>query len=216
MSHWKLVFVSMVLAVACLSVAAIAGVGPGDQSTIEVATSGTLSLFCLPDGGGSVFADACLKGGSDGNVVSADATITLTLWLDGVYPTAYYPAEDIWLQWVDESTVFRCDGGTIADSATDGDGITTWSRALKLGGCSEGSCVVFANGQALSNPPPIPVQVNSPDINADGLVNLADVGLFAQDFYNPDTQYRSDFVHDDVMNVADVAKMAQSLGVSCP
>ena len=194
---------------------ALAGVGV-DEHTAEIATTGPLSLFCIPDGNGHALADAYVKGGSGGFTVSADATITLTMRNGNYEPIPYYPAEDIWLRWTDESQFFVCDGGTIPDSDTDIDGNTRWLAALRLGGHSESLVQVVVGGTALTTSSGFALSVNSPDINADGRVDLIDVGAFCRDFADPWTPYRSDFASDGVMNVADVGKMVRGVGAACP
>lgn len=192
-----------------------AGIGE-DFSTATIATSGDLSLFCLPDGSGSALYDAYVKGGSGGSTVSADATITLSARTAGDLPIAGYPAEDLWLSWIDSSELAVCHGGTVADAATDAEGITTWTRPLRLGGRSESLMQVVMNGNAVTNSPGLALSVNSADINHDGIVDLADVGLFARDYADRTVPYRSDFACDNVMNVADVGRLALGLGAECP
>jgi hypothetical protein len=202
--------------IVCGASFATAGIPDLEESTASAATGGTLSLFCLPNGGGSVFADAYVKGGSGGATVGADATITLTLRDGGTFVIADFPAEDLWLQWTDQSTMIVCSGGTIADFNTDAAGQTTWAAGLRLGGYAEVLAQVRVNGDALTSSAGIPLHVNSADVNFSGAVDLADVGTFATDYANPTVQYRSDFANDGVMNVADVGKMALGVGASCP
>lgn len=202
-------------AVALMPVLALAGIG-GDESTAEIATGGPLSLFCLPDGSGHSLTEAYIKSYTGGNPVSADATITLTVRDYNGVVIPFYPAEDLWLQWIDDSALFVCAAGTIADSDTDIDGVTTWVAALRLGGYSEALVQVRINGDALTDSAGFALSANSPDINADGNVDLIDVGHFARDFPNSTYSYRSDFACDGVLNVADVGKMVRGVGASCP
>ena len=81
--------------IVCGASFATAGIPDLEESTAAAATSGTLSLFCLPNGAGSAFADAYVKGGSGGATVAADATITLTLRDGGGFVIANFPAEDL-------------------------------------------------------------------------------------------------------------------------
>lgn len=196
------------------AVSGIAGIGE-DLSTATLATDGDLSLFCVPDGSGSALSDAYVKGGSGGSQVSADATVTLMARNAGDLPIVGYPAEDLWLAWIDSSELIVCNAGTIADGPTDADGITTWTQPLRLGGHSESLVQVIVNGGTLAGNPGLTLSVNSADINHDGIVDLVDVGLFAHDFADPSVPYRSDFANDQVMNVLDVAKMAASIGAQC-
>jgi len=209
----------MVLAVvltASIPLGVHAGVGVDEHMAVMATPGVTLSLFCVPDGSGDPFEDAYVLGGSGGWPVAADATITLTMRDHAYDPIPYYPAEDIWLQWTDESTLFVCDGGTIPDSDTDVGGVTRWQSALRLGGHAEVLVQVRVNGIPLTHSAGFPLYVNSPDINADGKVDLIDAGLFSRDFANPAVPYRSDFVSDGVMNVADLGKMVRGVGTACP
>jgi hypothetical protein len=203
--------------IVCGASFATAGIPDLEESTASAATGGTLSLFCLPNGGGSVFADAYVKGGSGGATVNANATITLTLRDGGSFIIGDFSREDIWLQWTVETTMIVCVGGTIADADTDPiTGQTEWANGLRLGGYAEALVQVRINGDALTSSAGIALHVNSADVNYDGVVNLADVGNFSSDYSNPVVQYRSDFANDGVMNVADVGKMALGVGASCP
>lgn len=59
------------------------------------------------------------------------------------------------------------------------------------------------------------VQGTCADINGDLVVNLADLSLFATDFfvlYN----YRSDFHFDGILNLLDVTRFAQCMSAECP
>lgn len=58
------------------------------------------------------------------------------------------------------------------------------------------------------------IYFNSPDQNGDLVVDLADVGAFAQNYSGP-YDYRSDLRWDGVMNVADVGAMASAMGADC-
>ncbi len=56
---------------------------------------------------------------------------------------------------------------------------------------------------------------NSPDMNGDGSVNLADMGMFSTDFYG-EYHFRSDFFRDGAINLSDVGQLATSFGANCP
>jgi hypothetical protein len=58
--------------------------------------------------------------------------------------------------------------------------------------------------------------VNSPDINGDLFVNLSDLVIFTQDLYAPVASYRSDFRWDGVIDLADIGLFAMGLGAACP
>ena len=62
---------------------------------------------------------------------------------------------------------------------------------------------------------PIPLQINSPDMNGDGLVNLSDAGLFIDVLWNG-YDWRADFNHDSAINISDAGFMSGSLGAVFP
>ncbi len=59
------------------------------------------------------------------------------------------------------------------------------------------------------------ININSPDINGDLVVNLSDVVEFARDYFGDD-DYRSDFYWDGSVDLSDLVLMAQGIGASCP
>ncbi|MBU8870785.1 MAG: hypothetical protein KOO60_07975 [Gemmatimonadales bacterium] len=216
----KLVGIFAVTLIVCGASFATAGVPDLEESTATAADAGiTFSLFCLPDAGGSAFGDAYLKGGTGGAgsvAVGADATITLTLLDGGAVAVSDFSFEDMWLQWVDESNLHVCEGGTVADGNTDDAGVTTWENGMNLGGNAECLAQVMINGAALTSDLGIPLHVNSADVDIDGDVDLLDVVQFSGDFVLTPAPYRSDFVSDGLMKVTDVSKMAVGVGASCP
>ncbi len=155
-----------------------------------------------------------------GGVACVDATITLTL-LDSFFdPVVGAPAEDLWLE-TTLSGLVLCPGGSIADSPTDSEGQTTWSRALRAGGHSDreaGEHVIVRIG--LRADPwatysgDADIIFNSPDINGDLQVDLSDTVLFAQDFSGA-YHYRSDFFYDGSLTLSDTILFAQALGARC-
>ena len=170
---------------------------------------GQATVMNFPDGAGSSFTESL---DPDGNVVDATITLVVLDWND--FPIPDFPMEDIWLESADGGLV-PCMGGSTADSNTDMNGETKWVNPLRAGGSSEALCQVLINGNAIYHPVGLPISFNSPDINADGQVNIADLGLFSTDYYN-NYAFRSDFYRDGVLNLADVACFAQGLATSCP
>ncbi len=168
----------------------------------------TLTLMILPSGSGPYFTQARTPDGA-----LADATITLEL-LDLLYqPIADFPREDIWLKAEDGGMYFCIPFGLWPDSDTDQAGLTTWFQRPRGGGHSEGPFVVFVNGNPLTTPP-LPLAMNSPDINASGTVNLTDVQFFTMDIYG-DYNFRSDLHRDGVVNLSDLVPLADSIGHHC-
>ena len=193
-----------------------AGIPDLDNSIVTWAYQGgeTLSLMNLPDGSGHGFTQALLPGTPDGSAPAfVDATITLTMLDGGFTPVAHFPFEDLWLESADGG-MRACLGGTCADANTDMNGETTWRYPLQAGGWSEGPILVLINGDALDEGS-LPLKVNSPDIDGSSVVDLADVGRFASDYFTS-YDYRSDFNYDGVLNLADVGYLAMGLRSACP
>ncbi len=180
----------------------------GKDRTLEVTVStnaqGPVSLFCLPNGGGMSFA-------------GANATIYVTLVMDGT-PVENLPAPGITLGGY-PGDLFVCNGGSNADYDTNHLGMTLWNEPLQVGGHldpNDGDLLcVFVEDVAYPDPVLAGFRINSADINGDGNVNLTDIQFFAGDFFGP-YQYRSDFHWDGVLNLADIGLLASSVWASCP
>ncbi len=186
------------------------------NSTVEWAYEGEeiLSLMVVPDGTGFAFDQARPPGNPvSGPVMPVDATITLTI-IDGLdTPVANFPSEDIWLESADGGMI-PCVGGTIADQDTDVLGRTYWRQPLLAGGSSMSTINVRVNGDRIGDRD-LPLWINSPDLNGDGVVNLVDISTFAPDFHGAYT-YASDFNNDGVINLADIPYLAAANGSHCP
>lgn len=167
------------------------------------------TLLVVPDGNGNPFTQAHDQ---EGNVV--DATITLHLRDSQGMPMPFFPGEDIWLESHDGGLV-SCIWGTIADQATNHDGMTQWVHPAIAGGYSEGPVLVFVAGSPLTSNAGLPLKFNSPDINGDLVVNLADVAVFAGDYFIGH-HFRSDLNGDGVLNLLDVSIFMQHFGAQCP
>ncbi len=176
-----------------------------------------VALFVLPNGGGSNFSNAqILSGGTAGDII--DATIDCTINDAFGAPVVAFPAEDMWLASTAGGMV-PCVGGTSADQNTDAAGYTTWANPLRAGGNDTGTCEVMISGvnlvpSALSEVP-FALAFNSADINGDGGVSLADVGLFSGIFFGS-YDFAADFHADGVISLADVGRMALGIGTACP
>ena len=147
-----------------------------------------------------------------------DATIVVRVDYDNGDPCPDAPAEDVWLDVNphNDGNFIACPNGTIADGPTDENGITTISGAFAAGGHSNpynDLMQVRVMGNALITYG-FNVQINSADINGDLMVDLTDIGLFAQDFYG-DYRFRSDFVWDHILNLSDIGRLANAIGASC-
>ena len=137
-------------------------------------------------------------------------------------PVPDFPMEDMWLD-PEASTDLVCPGfspwGFFPDQNTNVNGETHFENPLNGGGWTEGPVWFYLIGVRGATPeqvefPPIPIRFNSPDINADGIVDLVDISLFATDYFG-DYHYRCDYHWDGFLNLSDVAMLASGLGVAC-
>jgi hypothetical protein len=189
---------------------------------VEFGPPGEVSLCMTPDGSGTPFAAAWNAAGDP-----VDALLRIQIVDESNLPWPDYPAEDVWLMFdVSPGTAKGCvndgyyDGGLFfPDDDSDGDGWFAWALPLRGGGWSEGPVRIYIAGMEammtnLELVPPLPIRVNSPDINGDLAVDLTDITLFAQDIgaYH----YRSDLHWDGVIDLADIVFFAQGIGAVCP
>jgi len=187
---------------------------PDCSATMPNVPSGvSVVLFNMPDGTGSSFANAQILG--EGTTI--DATIEFVIFDTQGNPIAHFPAEDLWLETGDWGLT-TCPGGTIADMDTDVNGWTTWSDPLMAGGFGSDGCYIAVNGMILDcGSLPFDLTFNSADLNGDGVVSLNDIGLFCSLLFgSPGYDISADFFADGVINLADVARLAQGIGASCP
>lgn len=195
---------SLVVSLASL---AAAGIPDLDNSTATTVATEQVSVYSLPNAGGQGFGGVFVFGGS-----TTDATVTVTLLDAAMTPVFNYPSEDLWIE-TDTGSFTFCAGGTVADFSTNQNGQTTWNDPM-FAGASGAGLVIIVNGDAL-NQGPLDYLFNSPDINADLVVNLTDVVFFTQAFFGS-YDYASDFYWDGIMNLSDIVLMAQGTGSSCP
>lgn len=203
---------TLILGVASFATAGVPDLGNSEADFTSFDGSAALSLFNLPNGDGSDFTGCQLADGS-----YADGSITIVVRDGNNDIIAGFPAEDIWLASVDGGMV-PCVGGSIADADTDADGETEWSNAMNAGGSSMANCAVMISGDQVTGGvggSVFALHFNSADMNADGAVDLADVGAFAGVFFGA-YDYSADFFADGQLNLADVGRLAVGVGGSCP
>ncbi|MCP4573454.1 MAG: hypothetical protein GY838_13945 [bacterium] len=192
------------------------GGGPHESSLVylggpDVAIPATwASLYALPDGSGPGLDQAFMLHGY-GSLVDATVYVTVIHPYSGVL--IGYPAEDMWLEGAAGGLV-PCSGHIIADSPSDAEGRTSFSHAPAVGGWTEEGLLLMFNGDAWIGPV-LPIRINSPDINADGLVNLSDSGFFATDLFIGPYDYRSDFNGDGSINLSDAGIIMGATGRNC-
>jgi hypothetical protein len=110
------------------------------------------------------------------------------------YPATGIPWTDYWTEPCDESQeLLLCMDGFIADSVTSSlpgfEGRTTISGPIKGGGCVlTGGLMIYVQGLPIFEPPEynyplcLDIALVSPDLNADGVVSLADFGIFCDSY----------------------------------
>ncbi len=180
-----------------------------DPPSCIVTTRATepVSLIMCPDADGTRLDRAQVFGGG-----TVDAMIVIQLLDEEGIATPYIPRLDLWLG---GPGLDLCDATNLPDYEPGVSGITAFYWPLRGGGCMpEPGLRVYYNGDPLGDGVVPHIRVNSPDMNADGIVNLADVWRFAAAFAGYD--YAADFVWDGVLNLADVGEFAKHLGHSCP
>lgn len=159
--------------------------------------------FMLPSGTGERM-DA-----DDGSV---DTTILVQMACsDG--PCILLPFQDIYVEGPAGSNLSFCHLGNASHANTNGQGETHFTYPLRGGGWADGGVRVYFAGYVLPGALD-DLRINSPDINGDLVVDLADIGRFAEDFHGG-YHFRSDFVADGVLNMADVGRLALGLGDRC-
>ncbi|MBU8871959.1 MAG: hypothetical protein KOO60_13915 [Gemmatimonadales bacterium] len=201
----------MIAFLVLLQSTALAGLAPLDESYGEIAYSGPgIPVLCnVPDGSGNPFTSAQVEPG-----ISVDATMKVYL-RDGMNdPIINYPAEDIWLESLDNGLI-ACQGGSTADGPSDQNGVATWVSPLRAGGSSQALTQVVINGMPLTTSPGLALHHVSPDIDGNLVVNLMDVIFFAQDYANG-YAFQSDFYVDMTVNIVDLSKLAMAIGADCP
>ena len=175
------------------------------------------SIFILPDGSGPPLTQAMLFGGE-----VIDASIVVGVVNPIGQPVSYYPLEDVRLEpevGTASSCLVQALGGFWADHDTDLNGEAFFSTSLAGGGWTVDPLWVYVNGTRAEHPngwehPPVRLRFNSADINADGVVDLIDVSIFATDFFG-EYHYRSDFRWDGVLNLMDCEMLAIGFGKIC-
>ncbi|MCP4144834.1 MAG: hypothetical protein GY752_06055 [bacterium] len=205
----KTLLISVLLLVPIIT---FAGIPDFSNCSAACAYYGFVSLFVVPDGSGQLLTEASIRDlAGDGPI---DATITVTLIDLHGYPIYMFPEEDVWLE-SSLGGMMACAGSVHADAPSDINGEMTFTSALRAGGYSADGeqMVVLINGMPVIGND-LDIKVNSPDIDANGIVDLSDIVLFAGDMgsYN----FRSDFYQDGILNLVDIVFMAGAVGGNCP
>lgn len=125
------------------------------------------------------------------------------------------PVTDFWMNACDpEQTLYMLPGAFVADAPTDSLGRTTFSGTFAAGGCilTGGmyvACqgVTFLDIETCTVPICIDIVIVSPDLNADGFVNLSDLSFFSHSYNHrwgdPEFDPCTDYNDDDWCNLSD-------------
>lgn len=183
-----------------LSGVAMAGIPDAGYSSV---LGGAGTLMIAPNGQGETLAQFT-------------QTIDVNVRDGNDLPIANFPAQDVWLDDAGSGDINLCQGGSVADADTDANGDTTISGTASGGGWTTNGMSVYVSGVAITggDGPTISLDVNSPDINGDRIVDLIDVGLFASDLLA--YQFRSDLVFSGVIDLSDVGRFASFINAACP
>lgn len=188
---------SMLLGLTSLAMAGI------PDPVLSTASSASGTLLITPAGAGEVLGDKGL-------------TISVNVKDANGDDIVGYPFQDVWVDSAAPADIALCQGGSVADGNTNATGDTTISGAIAGGGWTQGGLQVYLAGVALAGNA-LTINVNSPDITRDLVVDLGDIGDFADDFINVNpNEFRSDFVFDNVLDLADIGEFAIHNGESCP
>ena len=97
---------------------------------------------------------------------------------------------------------------------TDANGYTMFLERIRAGGSTQGTMQVCLF-PGLDIPGYLPITVVSPDLNGDLVVNLMDLGSFSMTYLSGQYDWTIDFVSDGVINLADLGVFAEHFGHLC-
>jgi hypothetical protein len=172
--------------------------------------------FCAPGGTGCLM--ICPQG--DGPILSDGGNeICVTVRDVNGNPIAGILATDLWLTGCTNLVLCGGSGSSNADAATDAAGQTQFSGGMAAGGCDTGLYVVV-QGVVIGCPPTcLAIDVRSPDITADLIVDLSDFSLFAGDpgYPSPPDSYDPcmDYDCDGDIDLVDFSLFAQHWQHTC-
>jgi hypothetical protein len=182
-----------------------------------------LAMAGVPDPGASVVytngGEATLTpGGLAQSLATYGVIVTVTVRDINGLPIPAFPAQDIWLDDNGSADINLCQSGSTADAQTDGDGFTTISGVMAGGGNTQAGLSAYASGVAIAGGggPSLSIDLNSPDINGDRIVELADISLFQSDTLPPSNAFRSDFTHDGIVDLGDISLFSSWIDDVCP
>jgi hypothetical protein len=166
--------------------------------------TGTRCLVICPKGDGSTLAD----GGNE---------ICVTIRDDNGNPIVGVIGTDFWLTGCTNLCLCGGSGSSNADAATDINGQTQFSGGIAAGGCDSGLYVV-CQGVIIGCPANcLAIDVRSPDLSCDLIVNLVDFSLFAPNFPSPPKPYVAccDYDCNGLVNLVDFSIFATHWQHAC-
>jgi hypothetical protein len=200
----------VLFAASLLVVAGVASAGIIDPCNSPVVYNGP-GVACL---------FVCPQGDTDSFTLQG-ITFGFTVKDLGGNPIPDIPGTDFYLidcDPVNDLTLCAGSASSAADSATNSNGQTTMTNGtMSAGGCADGLSVVvqgFVLEDAGNNCDPYcyNIQVRSPDINADLVVNLQDLAIFASCFPPQPYDTCCDFDCNATVNLQDLARFAFHFG----
>ncbi|MBD3220859.1 hypothetical protein GF314_06415 [bacterium] len=200
----------VMIAVTMPASAALADIPPGPNATVWMVEPG--HVWVSPGGTGPSLSEAYAVGWPG----EADATIHLELRTWSEDPIVGYPAEDMWYQCDGIATFAYCAAGTVADAPTDAEGRTTFSQPPRAGGQILGDHqpqVMIGGSPVIAD---LPLSINSPDVNGDLAVTLADLVPVVQALQSWPIDPRADFNVDGQIDLADIVIFVSVYGTACP
>jgi hypothetical protein len=168
------------------------------------------AAFC---GSGERCFMVCPQG--DGDLLSDKGNeICVTIRNSDGDPIENILATDFWLVGCTDLVLCGGSGSSNADAATAADGTTQFSGAMAAGGCDNDGLMVVCQGVVIGCPPTcLVMEIHSPDISGDLLVDLVDFGLFGIAFAtalgDPGYEICFDFDCDGDIDLVDFAIFAQ-------
>ncbi len=206
--------ITLALAAVCvLGLAAMASAGiPNTDNSF--ASADNCGRFTIAPGGGETLIES-----------ANDYTIHVTVNDINNDPVTTLIATDLWLDRTGD--LVACANHSQADAGTDGSGYTTFTGTI-FGGlagdasngvdCNSTDLYVYALGIPLNGNAPVCVSFDSPDLNGDLAVSVADFGKFAFDFNCVSgCDPCHDYNEDGVSSVADFAIFSAYFNASvCP
>jgi hypothetical protein len=168
------------------------------------------------------YAVVTLAGGKDRVTIApnggletlASNGITIDVWVKGCgeYPFIGLPAEEVVVY---NGALCLCNGGNHADADTDQDGHTTFTGAIRGGGCAE-SLDIYADGIFVAT---VQVKTNSPDAaQTSGAchIDMSDVTELSTVLGNPGAYTICfDWNESGTIDAGEVAYLAAVLGAEC-